>query len=223
MAQGMPDTPASIQEEVGPSAPAPDDGSPTAQIAQPQDPGSPRAELPAPPATRAPTADEQRYQRLARAHRGLEIATAASLLLTGIGGTVALINQPTLLSDGRCVTGNPIFGDYGCNGFNLVHGLSGVTSAVLYTAERSVWLSMPKDQMERRMGPRRYAAYKALGYVHLVGMILQPVLGLIGAYPPILGLSPDPRSDFARAMKTVHVFNGYLIGASYLTTTILNF
>ncbi len=164
----------------------------------------------------------QRYQRLSRAHRGLEIATAATLLLTGTLGLVPLINQPTLLSDGRCDAGNPVLGDYGCTGFNLLHGFSGVAAIALYTAERSVWLSLPKDLEQRRLGPR-YTPYKVLGYVHLASMILQPVLGLVGAYPPVFGLSPDPHTGFARTLKTLHVFNGFLLGSTYLATTILNF
>src|ERR1041385_8124221 len=65
-------------------------------------------------------------EALLRAHRALSYTTAAALTVTAAGGLVALANQPTLLGEGRCASGNPIFGDYGCEGFSILHGMGGV-------------------------------------------------------------------------------------------------
>ncbi len=160
--------------------------------------------------------------RIRRVHRAFEWSTAGALALVAGMGTIAAINQPTVFGDGRCYGGgDPIFASYGCDGFSLLHGLVGVVSTVLYVGERTIYFARNPIPVESR-GTRAYAAYRALGWVHLAGMILMPVLGLVAANPQIFGAEDDKQSDFSRALRTTHVFVGIVTGGAYVSATILD-
>src|SRR5512143_1463346 len=80
--------------------------------------------------------EEARIARLRRWERVLKWSTAGSLVVTTTLGTFAAINQPTAFGDGRCQTGGPVLGTYGCDrGLSTLHGASAVLSATLYTAD----------------------------------------------------------------------------------------
>jgi hypothetical protein len=130
---------------------------------------------------------------LLRAHRTLEYTTAAALTLTAAGGVIAAINQPTLFGDGRCASGDPIFGDYGCTGFSMVHGTAGVLTTVSYVATMTVALSVPKLPGGRgEPGPFDHGGFhRAATWVHVVGFAAMPLLGLTGAHPEMLGIDEE--------------------------------
>lgn len=149
------------------------------------------------------------------AHRALQLATAGSLLVTGTLGTLTAINQPTLFSDGRCAAGTPLFGEYGCHGLNTLHGLSGLLSTVLYTATATLEFAAFDWPGRDRHG----TGYEVLSYVHLIGMAIQPIGGLLAAVPEVIGL--EHNGGFIRVLRTLHLLLGYAIVGSFVVTTAI--
>jgi hypothetical protein len=151
----------------------------------------------------------------------LRWSTAASLVVTSTLGTMAAINQPTTFGDGRCITGDPVLGEYGCNrGLSTLHGSAAVLSVTLYTANAVLALSAPESR--GTVAESAKPVYRALSWVHLGGIVVQPVLGLVAAFPQVIGKSQSVTTDqFPRNLRTVHLFIGYITTAAFLTTTIL--
>lgn len=149
------------------------------------------------------------------AHRALQLSTAGSLLVTSTLGTLIAINQPTLLSEGRCASGNPIFGEYGCQGLSVLHGLSAILALVLYTATTTLEFA----EFDWPGRDRHGAAYEVASYVHLVGMALQPIGGIIAAVPEVLGLERD--GSFSRILRSIHIATGYAIVGTYVATAAI--
>ncbi|MFL5354388.1 hypothetical protein [Archangium sp.] len=154
-----------------------------------------------------------------RLHRTLSLVTTGSLLVTGVLGTLTAINEGTAFKSGRCETGGPLFGDYGCDSLHIVHGASAILSTTLYTATAVQGLSIGSPSLAQEHGP----LYRILSYVHLVGIVVQPLLGLISAYPEVIGIDPEAREHFGDVMRTVHIGVGYVTIAAYATTTVLEF
>lgn len=164
----------------------------------------------------------QHQERWQTVHRVLKVATAGSLVVTGLLGTIVAINQPTLFGRGRCAAGDPIFGPYGCTSLSTVHGGMAVTSLVLYTATGVLSLATPR--MPGATHPRLEFVHRALTYVHLAGMVIQPVLGILSRFPDVIGIdSTEHRRDFSEVTRTVHIGLGYLTVAAFVTTTLLDF
>lgn len=148
-------------------------------------------------------------------HRTLQLATASSLLVTTALGTIAAINQPTLFSDGRCVTGDPIFGEYGCHGLSALHGLFAVVSLVLYSATTAL-------EFARFDWPGRDdhgSGFEVLSYVQIIGMGLQPIGGLLAVVPEIIGMPRN--STFSRVVRTLHLIVGSAVTTSFVITTAI--
>lgn len=162
-----------------------------------------------------------------RAYPTLRGVTAGALLLTGGLGTLVAINQGTLLTNGRCDEEGgggsppPIFGTYGCESLSIVHGISGVLSLTLYTA--TIVLGLFEGEPPLGHGNGHGRLHRILSYVALVGIALQPVLGLVSAYPDILGISSASQDKFGEVVRTAHVGLGYVTIAAYLTTIIIEF
>ncbi len=165
--------------------------------------------------------DEVRLRRLRRWERALKWSTAGSLVVTSTLGTMVAVNQPTAFGDGRCQTGNPILGTYGCDrGLSTLHGSSGILSAILYTSDGVLALAIPGPVGNVSKEARPW--HRALTYVHLGGMALQPVLGLVSAFPQVIGVrGTAPGDRFPRNTRTIHVGLGYLTTAAYLATLAL--
>lgn len=154
--------------------------------------------------------------------RGLRLGTATALLAATALGTMTAINQPTRFGDGRCITGHPLLGtDYGCNkGLSTLHGVSGVASATLYTANGVLRLARPESRGSVAEGAM--PSYGFLSWVHLGGIVVQPLIGLIAAYPQVIGLSRTaPTDPFPRNLRTAHIVIGYITTAAFLTTVAL--
>jgi hypothetical protein len=149
------------------------------------------------------------------AHRVLQLSTAGTLLVTGALGTLTALNQPTWFGEGRCATGSPVFGEYGCHGLSTLHGLFALLSSVLYTA--TVTLEFAAFDWPGR--DRHGSGYEALGYVHLIGMAIQPLGGLLAAVPQVIGL--DHNSDFVRALRSIHLITGYAIVGTFAVATVI--
>jgi hypothetical protein len=174
---------------------------------------------PVPPLGGLASSQDPAESGLVQAHRVLKPLTAGSLLLTVALGTLLVINYPTFFGEGHCSTGGPVFGTYGCDALNIVHGVSAVMSVVLYTATTVLELT-PEVQAvpERHPEAQRY-----LRYVHLVGFILQPILGIISSYPQIIGISTGGQAQFSRVMRSVHLSIGYVTLGAYAASTVLDF
>ncbi len=159
---------------------------------------------------------------LRRWERALKWSTAGALVATSALGTIAAINQPTAFGDGRCFTGGQaVLGTYGCDrGLSTLHGTSGVLAATLYTANGVLALAIPGPEGSVSKSERPW--HRALTYVHLGGVILQPLLGLVSAYPQMIGVrDTSPLDPFPRNLRTAHVCLGYVTVAAYLTTLVL--
>jgi hypothetical protein len=168
-----------------------------------------------------PSLPADRMRSLRRWERALKWSTAGALVATTTLGTMAAINQPTAFGDGQCQTGHAVLGIYGCDrGLSTLHGTSGVLSATLYTANGVLALAIPGP--EGNVGKSALPWHRALTYVHLGGMVLQPVLGLVSAFPQVIGVrNTAPGDPFPRNMRTIHVCLGYVTTAAFLTTLAL--
>ena len=151
-------------------------------------------------------------------HRGLQIATMSSLLLTGTLGTIAAINKPTLFGEGRCENGDPILGEYGCKGLSVLHGLSAIVSLVLYTATTTIEVAEYDWPGRGDHG----AGYEAASWVHLIGMGALPIVGIITVVPDVLGIAQDDRAAFQRVLRTLHLGFGYATVGSYVATAAID-
>jgi hypothetical protein len=169
----------------------------------------------------APGVDAARVASLQFWGRTLRWSTATALVATSVLGTMAAINQPTAFGDGRCITGNPVLGEYGCDrGLSTLHGSVAVLSVTLYTANGVLRLAAPESKgfVAEPLRP----IHHVLGWVSLVGIIVQPALGLIAAYPQVVGMSnAAPTDPFPRNLRTVHLFIGYVTTVAFLTATIM--
>jgi hypothetical protein len=168
-------------------------------------------------------AAERRRAHMLTAHRALEITTAASLAVTGALGVITAINRPTLFGAGRCQSGDPVFGNYGCESLSIVHGISGVVSEGLYISTMVLEAVTPDPPWETQESPGWREARRVLTWVHVGGMILQPLLGMISAYPGIIGVDdPQSRYDFSRTLRTVHMGVGVITATAYLSTLAID-
>lgn len=184
------------------------------------------------PAEEEPSIDLLRQRaRMTRVHRPLGIATWSGLLVTEALGTIMAINQRTWFGPGNCSNVSPtgasgcIFGDWGASGLGTMHEVSAFVTLGLYTATGIYALAMP-DPEHASAGndprARRLRIHKALAWVHLVGMVLQPILGIMAASPTAFGLSttPSPGStsspaqDFSASLRTIHMGVGYVTFAA---------
>ncbi len=151
----------------------------------------------------------------------LRWSTAASLVVTSTLGTMAAINQPTVFGDGRCITGDPILGSYGCDrGLSTLHGSAGILSVTLYTANLVLRLAAPESKGHVSEAARPW--HTALSWIALGGIVIQPALGLVAAYPQVIGKSQSvPTDPFPRNLRTAHVFIGYVTAVSFLATVVI--
>jgi hypothetical protein len=151
-------------------------------------------------------------------HRGLQIATMSSLLVTGTLGTIAAMNKPTLFGEGRCASGDPVLGEYGCKGLSVLHGLSAIVSLVLYTATTTIEV-VEYDWPGRG---QHGAGFEAASWVHLIGMGALPIAGIITVVPDVLGIGQDDRAAFQRVLRTIHLGFAYATVGSYVATAAID-
>ncbi|UJR84089.1 hypothetical protein [Sandaracinus amylolyticus] len=152
-------------------------------------------------------------------HLALQIGTLASLALTASLGVIAAYNQETVFSDGQCndAQGDPIFGfEYGCEHLSTLHGIAGVTTTTLYTASIVTGAMMPEqDDVPQWL-------YDLITAVHVGGMVLLPLAGLLSAYPGVVGVDEESQQDFSKVLRTVHAAFAVTTTAAYVTTLVFD-
>ena len=152
-------------------------------------------------------------ERSLRTHRAFAIAAWSSLLVTEVLGTIQLANQDSWFGRGACAS-NP--SGFGCRESSLITGLHeafAFTTVGLYVTSGVIAASAadPEHASEGDgAAQRRLRLHKVLAWVHGAGMVLLPILGIISAYPQILGASSnEARADVGRAMRSLHAVVGY--------------
>ncbi len=148
----------------------------------------------------------------------LELATAGTMALTAAGGMLVALNQPTLLFDGLCARGEPIFGQYGCDGLNRLHGIGGAATGVLYTSEQVMDRVLPGSPGE----PAPSTGARIVDGIHLGGMLLMPLMGFLAAEPQTIGIRPPTDGTFPRTLRSVHASLGMITLGAYLTSLIID-
>lgn len=183
------------------------------------------------PEEEEPSIDLMRMRaRATRMHRPLGFAALGSLFVTEIAGTIMAANQRTLFGPGACnfpvdpaSTASPcILGSYGGAPLTGFHEVSAFITAGFYIAAGAYAVGMP-DPEHSSVGntdqAHRLRVHRALAYVHLVGMILMPILGILAVYPELVGLHVDPANldasqralqDYQATLRTVHLGVGYV-------------
>lgn len=153
-----------------------------------------------------------RRRQLLRTHRAFAIAAWSGMLITEVLGTIQAVNQPTWFGDGAC-TSNPEA--FGCHQSSMITGLHetfAITTTALYSTAAILAIAAP-DPESASVGDghseRTLRLHKTMAWVHGVGMVLLPLLGIVTAHPQILGISQEAQGDFSRAMRTVHTVIGY--------------
>ena len=127
-----------------------------------------------------PPAD--RTEGLRSWERALKWSTAGALVATSALGTMAAMNQPTAFGDGQCLTGHAVLGTYGCDrGLSTLHGTAASCRPPSTPQNGVLAFAIPGPEGNVSESERPW--HRTLTYVHLGGMILQPLLGLISAYP----------------------------------------
>jgi hypothetical protein len=196
---------------------------------------SDEAELaPQKPATKGPVLSKDEYKlqirkraRFAKIHRTLGITTWA---LTGLAVIAGVIQYRNLyrgsLASNPCVTGDAWINQKQCYGQPWFHELAGFAAGASYFSTLGVALAMPDPDNASR-GDSKFAknlrTHKALRWVHLSGMVLQMVLGIVIANPKLNG-GLDRANDY-KAMKTlstIHLTSGLVtFGALSWAGTIM--
>jgi hypothetical protein len=174
----------------------------------------------APATAGAQEIDQERQDDYDTAHSVLQKTGLVTLGLTGISGATLLINKPTAFGDGRCKSGDPILGDFGCGGLTYLHLGFAVTTLGLFVAQEVVAEQAPispydmgSETKQDTMAGFRVANYALFG--------VQPVLGLLAANPGILGVDDADKEDVSRALRTVHFGVGGGLATTYTANAIM--
>lgn len=161
--------------------------------------------------------DQDKQDRLETTHSVLQKAGLGTLLLTGTSGATLMINKPTLFGEGRCKTGDPLFGGFGCSGLSLVHFAMGAASLGLFVSSEIVAENMPISPYDMGTAGEQ-DTMRALRYTNIGLFAVQPLLGLVSAYPQLIGIPERSRESFSKIMRTVH----FGVGGSLATTYSIN-
>jgi hypothetical protein len=169
-----------------------------------------------------PIGQEDKQDDLKTAHSVLQKLTLGSLVVTGGLGVLTAANKDTLMWDGLCGKGNPIFGSFGCSptGLPLVHFLAGVTTAGLFIATEAVAESMPVSPYAAADGTKE-DVMRTLRVINISILIVQPIAGLIAAHPEFIGIPSSARPMFSRVLRTVHMGTGVTLAGTYTATAAL--
>ena len=170
-------------------------------------------------------AEKQQYRdqlrkraKLAKIHRTMGIATWAATAVAVIAGTIQyrnLYGKPfaSELGDTPCVQGNAWPNQDQCHGGPWLHAIPGFAAGALYFSTLGLEMAMP-DPDDAAAGDSKYAktlrTHKALRWVHLAGMAVQIVTGIIVANP---GLALDRANDY----DTLKKLGGLHLGSGLVT------
>lgn len=158
--------------------------------------------------------DQQKQDDLETVHSVLQKSGLATLALTGLSGATLMVNKPTLFGKGRCRTGDPLLGGFGCNELSYVHMGFAVATAGLFVATEIVAEEMPNSPYDTG-SPGRQDTMRGLRWTNVGLFIAQPILGLIAANPWLVGVPEAAREDFSSVLRTVHLGVGVGLATTY--------
>lgn len=161
--------------------------------------------------------DQEKQDDYDTAHSVLQKTGLVTLGLTGITGATLLMNKKTLFSDGRCASGDPLLGDFGCGGLTYLHAAFGATTLALFVAQESVAVQSPISPYDEGSEGKQ-DAMTGMRVANYALFSVQPVLGLFAANPGILGVPEEDREDVSAALRTVH----FAVGGTLATTYTVN-
>ena len=140
---------------------------------------------------------------LLRTHRVFGIAAWSSLLVTEVLGTLLALDRPTWFGDGNCASDAGALG-CGSNLLGSLHETMAFVSVGLHTTAGILAIAAP-DPDSASVGTdqasRTLRLHKALAWAHGAGMVLMPILGILG--------QSINNPDAARAFRTIHTGVGY--------------
>ena len=171
-----------------------------------------------PPVRQVPPEDRDEQEDLETAHSVLQKTGLGTLAVTGVLGGVLAVNHGTAFGDGRCSTGDPVFGSFGCSDLKYVHFGFAAATLGLFVATEVVAEKMPRSPYESHDAGRENAM-KGLRVANIALFATQPVLGVVAANPQIFGLSHT--SNFAKVMRTIHLGVGGTVATTYTVNTAL--
>ncbi len=172
------------------------------------------------PKTAFAQTDQERQEDLETVHSVLQKSGLGTLALTGLSGATLMLNKPTAFGKGRCRTGAPVLGGFGCDALSFVHMGFAVATAGLFVSSEIVAAEMPTSPYD--MGsPGRQNAMTALRWTNVGLFTIQPILGLIAAHPGLVGVPQAARKDFSAALRTIHFGIGGALASTYTVNAAL--
>lgn len=169
------------------------------------------------PRTVSAQIDQDKQDRLATTHSVLQKAGLGTLFFTGTSGSALMVNKPTLFGKGRCRTGDPLLGGFGCRGLSLLHFGMGVASLGLFVSSEIVAENMPVSPYDMGSAGKQ-DTMRTLRYTNIGLFAVQPILGLVATHPQLIGIPERSRETFSKVLRTVH----FGVGGSLATTYSIN-
>jgi hypothetical protein len=163
----------------------------------------------------AQSAEVQDPDHLRTTHSVLQKTGLGTIAVTGALGVALAMNRPTLFGEGRCNTGNPIFGQYGCVYLPIVHFFVAASTLLLFTATEIVAQEMPSNPYEFEEDLDKRDAMRTLRWVNVGFFAATPVLGLLAAHPGLIGIPEHIRPQFSRILRTIHLGLGIGTATTY--------
>jgi hypothetical protein len=160
--------------------------------------------------------DQNKQHNLSDVHSVLQKVGLVTLGGTGITGAALLANSETAFGAGRCNTGNPVFGEFGCTGLKYVHFGFAASTLGLFVATEVVAEQMPVSPYD--MGSKsKQNAMKTLRVANIALFSTQPILGFLAANHRLFGMSPGA----AKVLRTVHFAVGGTVATTYTANAAL--
>jgi hypothetical protein len=166
------------------------------------------------------SATTQKQNDLTIAHSVLQKAGLVTLAGVAATGLPLFINKETLISEGLCLKGHPLLGEFGCNGgLTVLHFVFAASTLALFVSSEIVAAEMPVSPYDSLDTPRR-ETMRTVRWVNVGLFTVQPILGLLAAHPGLIGIPPDARRTFSKVVRTIHlgvaagVATGYTLNAA---------
>jgi len=184
-----------------------------ARAAEPWRPLAEIAPTPAPDADAQKKEESRKRNSMKTLHRAFGITTWVSLGFTNALGTMRYANVIGF-GDPLCEDGSPLLGrSWGCgDGLKYQHLVSASFTTASYITTRTIAGLMP-DPYDAGATSSKLRWHRRLSWVHLVGMIAMPVLGL--------ATSATEDEGARKTLATVHLATGYATFAALSTAAVI--
>lgn len=160
--------------------------------------------------------DQNKQDHLSDVHSALQKVGLVTLGGTGLTGAALLANEETAFGDGRCNTGSPVLGQFGCTGLKYLHFGFAASTLGLFIATEIVADEMPVSPYD--MGSHgKQNAMKTLRVANIALFSTQPILGFLAANHRLFGMS----TGAAKVLRTVHFAVGGTVAATYTANAAL--